>query len=64
MHRVSRQRHNLRQWVRGWPQPRRDGGPAARTLLQQSKQLRAGQPDTTLVDEYLRAATTGQGPPR
>jgi hypothetical protein len=43
-----------------------DAAAAALPLLQRSKQLRAGQPDTALIDEYLHAATIGQeadGPP-
>jgi tetratricopeptide (TPR) repeat protein len=31
-------------------------------LLEKAKQLRAGQPDTALVDEYLRAASDEQDP--
>ncbi|MPZ82992.1 MAG: hypothetical protein GEV28_22400 [Actinophytocola sp.] len=39
-----------------------DGTRGAVPLLQESKQLRAGQPDTALVDEYLRAADGDMGP--
>jgi len=41
-----------------------DADPAATALplLQRSKRLRAGQPDTALVDEYLRRAIDGQDP--
>jgi tetratricopeptide (TPR) repeat protein len=36
----------------------------AMPLLAKSKQLRAGQPDTELIDEYLREATRRMAPPR
>jgi hypothetical protein len=39
-----------------------DGTRGAVPLLKQSKKLRAGQPDTALVDEYLRAAHGAVGP--